>query len=408
MRVWEAESGRELWNAQGDYYCVSFSPDGRRLSGGGQQDIRVWEADGGRELWKADWHSITVSFSPDGRRLAAGGLQGLRVWEADGEREVWKADGQCIGVSFSPDSKFLAVASGSSLRLFGGSLEWHSVQDLRRRAIEASRTSWHEQQGAASESAGNWFAAEFHGRWLTRLQPASGPAHFQYGRSLVGLGRHDEAKQEFVTALELRTSVTPLMAGDCHAMLGQWKEAVELYAGEATPTQRNPEVWLRFAELALRSGGLAGYRSACEKMVKQFPATNYTDAANETAWACALGPDALPDMTPAVGLARRAVNASPTIAGLRNTLGAVLYRAGKHDEAVTELTAAIKMNARGGTWADYLFLAMAQHQLGKTDEARKSLAAAEKLLESDSAWFWSDKLERQLLRDEATKLIRGK
>ena len=33
---------------------------------------------------------------------------------------------------------------------------------------------------------------------------------------------------------------------------------------------------------------------------------------------------------------------------------------------------------------------------------------AEKLLDSDRAWFWSDKLERQVLRDEATKLIRGK
>jgi hypothetical protein len=39
----------------------------------------------------------------------------------------------------------------------------------------------------------------------------------------------------------------------------------------------------------------------------------------------------------------------------------VLYRAGKHDEAVTELTAAIKMRPKGGTWTDHLFLAMAQH-----------------------------------------------
>jgi hypothetical protein len=51
---------------------------------------------------------------------------------------------------------------------------------------------------------------------------------------------------------------------------------------------------------------------------------------------------------------------------------------------------------------------MAQHKLGKTDEAKKSLATAEKLLDSDPAWFWSDKLERQFLRDEATNLIRGK
>jgi hypothetical protein len=51
---------------------------------------------------------------------------------------------------------------------------------------------------------------------------------------------------------------------------------------------------------------------------------------------------------------------------------------------------------------------MTQHKLGTTDEARKSLAAAEKLLDAAPAWFWSDKLERQLLRNEATKLLRGK
>jgi tetratricopeptide (TPR) repeat protein len=225
---------------------------------------------------------------------------------------------------------------------------------------------------------------------------------------LARLGRHDEASQEFVAALELKASLPPLDAADCHAMLGQWKEAAELFSAQATPQGTNSKFWVGYAELALASGGSAGYRSACEKMVKQFGATKELIAAKDTAWACAVGPDALPDMAAAIGLARLAVKASPTDANARKTLGAVLYRAGNHDEAVTELAAGIKLNTKGGTWTDHLFLAMAQHQLGKADEARKSLAAAEKLLVSDPAWWWSDKLERQLLRDEATKLIRGK
>ena len=52
--------------------------------------------------------------------------------------------------------------------------------------------------------------------------------------------------------------------------------------------------------------------------------------------------------------------------------------------------------------------ALAQHKLGKTGEAMKSLTAAEKLFDCDPAWFWSDKLERQFLRDEATKRIPGR
>ena len=126
------------------------------------------------------------------------------------------------------------------------------------------------------------------------------------------------------------------------------------------------------------------------------------------AWGCAIGPNALSDMTPAVGLARLAVKAIPGAWTYHGTLGAVLYRAGRSEEAKKELETAIRLRGKRGHPCSHLFLAMAQHQLGKTDEAMKSLAAAEKLLDSDPAWFWSDKLERRWLRDEATKLIRGK
>jgi tetratricopeptide (TPR) repeat protein len=408
VRVWEVDGWREVWKADGIYSDVSFSRDGRRVALGGSRGVRLADADSGREVWKADGAYTAVSFSSDGRRLAAGGLQGVRVWEVDNGRELWKTGGDCRCLSFSPDRPLLAVGGPFGLQLFGGFPEWSSVQDFRRRGIEANRVNWHEQRAAESESASNRFAAEFHRRWLVRIQPTSGSARFQHGGSLARLGRLDEAKREFVTALEMKPSLPPLTAADCHAMLGQWKEAAELYSAEMTPKQTNWQVWLRFAELALVSSGPAEYRSACGKMVKQFGAAKRADVANSTAWVCALVPDALPDMNLAVGLARLAVKAEPTNANARNTLGAVLYRTGKHDEAVTELTAAIKLSTKGGTWADHLFLAMAQHKLGKTDEAMKLLAAAEKLLDSDSAWFWSDKLERQLLRDEATKLIRGK
>ena len=235
LQVWEADGGRELWKAEGSYLDVSFSPDGRRVAAGGQQGVRVWEADGGRELWKADGVCSAVSFSLDGRRAAAGG-QGLRVWEADGGRELWKADGGYGGgVSFSPDSKLLAATGSSGLRLFGGPLEPPKLQELRRRWIETNRTNWHEGRATECETASNWFAAEFHRRWLTRIEPASGLARYRYGKSLAGLGRHDEANQEFVAALKRKSSLTRLTAANCHAMLGQWKEATELLYAEATP-----------------------------------------------------------------------------------------------------------------------------------------------------------------------------
>jgi tetratricopeptide (TPR) repeat protein len=409
VRVWEADGGREVWMDGLGCLGVSFSPDGRRLAASSAPGVRVWDTDSWREVWTASGTYLGVSFSRDGRRLAAGGLQEVRVWEADGGREVWKAVGTYPAVSFSPDRQLLAVVVGGyGLRLFGGSPEWRTVQNLRRRGIDASRTSWHEQRAATSATASDWFAEEFHRRWLIRIQPASGLARFRHGVSLARLDRQEDSKQEIVTALTLKASLPPLIAADCHAMLGQWKEAFELWSAEATSKPTNPQVWRRFAPLALVSGGRAGYRSACDRTVTQFAATKNSAAAKDAAWACAIAPDALRDMTQAVVLARFAVKAAPDTWNHHGVLGAVLYRTGGFEESAQELETAIRLHSKGGSPLIHVFLAMAQHRLGKADEAAKSLAAAEKLLDSNPAWHWIDRLERQLLRDEATALIRGR
>src|SRR5262249_48019010 len=137
--------------------------------------------------------------------------------------------------------------------------------------------------------------------------------------------------------------------------------------------------------------------------------------AKDAAWACAIGPDALPDMTPVVGLARLPGKDDADMWSCHGTLGRVLYRTGAFEEAVKELETANRLHGKGGDPLDHLFLAVdprfvgrGRHKCGRAAEAMQPLAAAEKLLDAAPAWFWSDKLERQFLRDEATKLIRGK
>jgi hypothetical protein len=104
--------------------------------------------------------------------------------------------------------------------------------------------------------------------------------------------------------------------------------------------------------------------------------------ATDAAWACALGPEALPDLEPVLELARLA-QASSWVAN-RPTLGALLYRAGQYREAVTELNEVIWLNRRGGTWADFLFLALAQQRLGQTEDARRALKSARFLLDAEA------------------------
>jgi Flp pilus assembly protein TadD len=124
------------------------------------------------------------------------------------------------------------------------------------------------------------------------------------------------------------------------------------------------------------------------------------------AWACALAPEALADLKPAVDLARLAVQARPKDAEVRNTLGAILYRVGQHQEAVKELNQAIKLSNSAGSALDFLFLAMAQHRLGQTEEAKKALAQAVEAAENAPPDEWASRLTWQLLRREAEQVLK--
>ncbi len=126
VKVWDAQ-GQELKRSlthDNDIVSVAFTPDGKRLAGGGSHDGKVilWNlADGtvdkeitvGTEVW-------SVAISPDGKTLAAG------CWK-DGQRQLgevslWDLDtgvlkhrmsdgdiGLVYSVAFSPDGKKLAA-----------------------------------------------------------------------------------------------------------------------------------------------------------------------------------------------------------------------------------------------------------------------------------------------------------
>jgi tetratricopeptide (TPR) repeat protein len=112
-----------------------------------------------------------------------------------------------------------------------------------------------------------------------------------------------------------------------------------------------------------------------------------------------------PDLTPAVKLARQAAAALPD-ANTRSTLGAILYRASKHPEAITELNESLKLSGKGGTSADFLFLAMAHHRLNQPDESRLWLEKAVQALDKDPPGSWTERLEQQLHRREAEALLK--
>ena len=136
--------------------------------------------------------------------------------------------------------------------------------------------------------------------------------------------------------------------------------------------------------------------------------------ANDVCWACCLGPDALPDLAPAVRLAELAIAANADHSNL-NTLGAILYRAGRFNDAIDRLREGIRKDGRDAFASDWLFLAMAHHRLGDAKEARAALDKATAAMKPRRAQVASqppsqqilEEMEQEILLREARSLIGG-
>jgi tetratricopeptide (TPR) repeat protein len=105
--------------------------------------------------------------------------------------------------------------------------------------------------------------------------------------------------------------------------------------------------------------------------------------------------------------AEAAVQAAPGHGPYLNTLGVAHYRMGNYGKALQTLTQSEKLNAkqRGIQPADLAFLAMAQHQLAKIDEAKAALVRLREVMRQER---WAKDAEAQGFLREAEVLIEGK
>jgi WD40 repeat protein/Flp pilus assembly protein TadD len=464
-RVCDVQTGREILALQGVTHLPlpAFSPDGTRIAAvGNDKVVRVYDTRTREEVFPLKGQSWSgsggVVFSPDGKRIIAAESGGrLRSYDAGTGQEVpgFKQPSEAVGwLAYSPDgARFVGFVSSprEGLRVYdagtgqevlalrwewlrGGRpsysrdgtriMAWSKIEEMlhmwvapndaadwqaeRRKALVEGIRAWHRSRAAESERNREWFAAAFHWGWLAKAEPDSGRPHLGLGLALAHLGRAAEAKVEFEKALALKKGLGDLEQVAAHAELGQWGAVRKLYAKVVEAPDATPRDLAPLGPQHLGRGDRTGYSLVCSTLLDRFGKTNNPAFADEVAWICAIGPQAVPDLEPAVELARLAVRANPKNHYPRNTLGAILIRAGQYQEAVRELNEAIKLHGRGGTSWNFLFLAMAHHQLGKQSEARSWLARG--LGPNASTEIELNEIQRltlQLLRREAEALLKG-
>jgi tetratricopeptide (TPR) repeat protein len=207
-----------------------------------------------------------------------------------------------------------------------------------------------------------------------------------------------------------------------HIVRGQTQRAIADSAGAIRFLPDNLRIRHCQALLLLSQGDQAGLRRACSDLLSRYGMMRDPLTSMSVAWCCVLGSDACPDPEGPVRLAETALagcgwrldlewrDRSGQLRALGkpdalNALGASLYRAAHFEASIRCLKEGILKRNGESLPQDWVFLALAHHQLGHRSEALRWLDRFQtyKANEKPDA-FWNE-LEIRLLRQEAEARI---
>ena len=228
-----------------------------------------------------------------------------------------------------------------------------------------------------------------------------------------------EPWQRFWADVAAVVAADPVEQGRAHAARREWAQAVDGYARALKRGSTDDgHFWFEYAALSLLSGDRPGYARACAHMVERCGKPG-GPRAYHAARACTLAPDAIADVPLPGRLAAKELQGNARQFWSLTEQGALAYRAGRFQEAVSLFEQSLRADPRPGRAVlNWLWLSLGNQRLGKTEEARRWLDKAQSWLdqfkdgmparaEQEFGLDFHNWLEAHVLRREAEALIQS-
>ncbi len=358
LRVWPISSDAEpivLTGHTDAVQVLAISQDHRWLASAGlDQKILVWDMETVLSEGDATRPSITMhgqldrvtglDFSPDCCRLVSASVdRGATIWDLATGQSAFMLRPDGIGpprVRFTPDGHRIVMVSRFNVSLWEDRLpvEPNGEEQIRR------ARDWHKQESLINEQRGMPFAVLYHLRQLPETD-------FE----------NDRLRQRRANA---------------NAQLRNWSTAADDFELIAKKDVKNLEQMTYAAMLRFYCKDEPGYHQLCRILRDQLNASTSTNNVNLIAWTFCSGSYEAAELDSVINLVETVLSTSSnsTIRNdMLNTLGALLYRAGRFENSIEKLEESIKARGNGGIIEDWLLLSMAHKRLGHEEDARRWL-----------------------------------
>jgi eukaryotic-like serine/threonine-protein kinase len=234
------------------------------------------------------------------------------------------------------------------------------------------------------------------------------------------------SQRRFDEAEKLMNEVAPHPAaasifsvlGMVHGAGERWAQALTNYSKVIAVVPSDHSAYHYLAAIFIQTGDVERYRRHCDEILRRFGKTSDPVTAERMAKDCLILPPSASDLAIIASMADRAIaaGANKPWPYFQFAKGLAEYRLGRFESAASWME---KVAAAEGDWhravQAQMVLAMAQHQLGRTNDARASLARG---LESAQARLpkggkgnldnqWNDWVIAHALMREAKALVAG-